>query len=285
MEQLTDGRAPVARITVILLLRNNRVYLEWFLDAMEKLEKRHSNTEFSYAFYENNSTDTTVRLLNKFVNAPVRKNRALLISEKLKDAPTGFSAEDGYHRPKYLGKLRNSFLKRLRPLESDWTWLLDTDIYFPPNVLECMFACQPANNNIAMVTCYTKEVSKVEGQGFECRNHYYDTYSVVDTEDRFFYPLCRFAECARCAEQRALAKVPAIDPKMAVIDVRSAYGGCVLVPSAILNDPIVEWRTTEVCFGELAMCEHVFFCDTIRIASKGGRVVILQNIRDLYWRK
>ncbi len=281
--ELHDGRAPVKSIAVMMLLRNNRTYLEWFLDAMEKLEKRHPSTTFHYAFYENNSSDTTPRMLAKFTNAPVRKKRSILISEKLNHAPSKFVAEDVYHRPKYLGKLRTDMLKRLRPLDTDWTWLLDTDIYFPPNILEQMFACQPSSNNIGIVTCYTKEVKKVEQQGFACEDHYYDTYSIVDIDDRMFYPLCRFPKCTRCAPRRTLTKVPVW--KDDVVDVRTAYGGCVLVPSALMNDPSVEWRTTEVCFGELAMCEHVYFCDTVRLASKGSRVVILQSVQDIYWRK
>lgn len=284
--ELSDGRNAVKSITVMMMLRNNHAYLEWFLPTMETMEKLYSGITFHYAFYENNSTDVTVRMLDKFVKAPVRKNRAILVSEKLDYAPSRFNAADVYHRPKYLGKLRTQFLKSLRPLKTDWTWMLDTDIYFQTSILKDMFTCAPASENIVMVTCNTKQVAKrKDNQGFVSENHYYDSYALVDSEDRMFYPMCRFPECKKCAEKWQQTKMIPYSANTSVLDVRSAYAGCVLIPSELLNNPIVEWRTTEVCFGELAMCEHVFFCDTLRFASGGGRVVVLPQVKDLYWRK
>jgi len=286
-----DRGEQVKSITIMALFRNNRVYLEWLLPMLERMERHyHANhdIEFHYAFYENDSTDVTPKILRKFCNHPNRRQRSLCITDKTNVQQKGFSNESGWERAGYLAKLRNKLISASRPFGTGWCLILDSDIYFELNILEEMFSVNPMDNNIAMITCNTKEVKKIDaptGQPYVCWDHYYDTYAVVEKDDRMFYPLCRFTECSACIEKRKACHLPTHQINANhCIDVRSAFAGCALVPSRLLNKKYVEWKTTEVSFGEMSLCEHVYFCDMIRIASEGGRVVIVNSIKP-FWRK
>lgn len=286
-----DGSKEVKSVMIMAIFRNNRVYLEWLIPMLENIEKHYQakhGIEIHYAFYENDSTDITPKVLRKFCTHPNRRNRSLCITEKNQTRQNGFDNECGWERAGYLAKLRNKLLSKARPIETDWCLILDSDIYFELGILEELFSLNPLDKNIAMLTCNTKEVKKVNaptGQPYVCWEHYYDTYAIVEKDDRMFYPLCRFAECTACAERRASTSLPTntIDAD-GFIDVRSAFAGFALVPSKLLNKKYVEWKTMEICFGEMSACEHVYFCDMLRVASDGGRVVIANNIRP-FWRK
>lgn len=281
----------VQSITLMALFRNNRSYIEWLIPKLESMEKYYSKNhgvQLHYAFYENDSTDTTPRLLQGFTNHPSRRGRSLCITDRLKEAPksVAFENDTGIERTRYLGGLRNKLLAAMRPIKTQWVWMLDSDVYFEIDVLEAMFKCKPLDNNIAVMTSNTKEVKKKaspDGHPYICWEHYYDTYALVDVDDRMFYPLCRFKECIACKDRREKCGLSTYDSN-SVIDVRSAYAGCAIMRGKHLDNPIVQWKTTEVCFGEIAMCEHVYFCDMMHIASDGGRVVIVDDVK-LYWRK
>ncbi len=288
---IQDGRNEVKTITVIALFRNNRIYLEWLLPMFERMEKYYKsnhNIDLHYAVYENDSTDVTPKLLRKFCSHPSRRQRALCITEKNQAQQNGFSNECGWERARYLATLRNKLLSEIRPIRTDWSVIMDSDIYFELNILEDLFDVKPAENNIAMVTCNTKEVKKIDaptGQPYVCWEHYYDTYAVVEEDDRMFYPVCKFAECTACVDHRKMSFLPTYKvTRSGCIDVRSAFAGFALVPSALLNKKEVQWKTTEVSYGEISLCEHVYFCDMLRIASEGGRVVIVNHIKP-FWRK
>lgn len=275
----------VQSITLMAIFRNNRSYVEWLLPKLETMEKFYHGVVLHYAFYENDSTDITPRLLQRFASHPSRQARSLCICDKLKES--SFENDTGVERTRYLGGLRNILLARMRPIQTQWVWMLDSDVYFEIDVLEAMFKCKPLDNNIAVMTCNTKEVQKKpspDGHPYICLQHYYDTYALVDVDDRMFYPLCRFNECVACKERRQKCMLATYDATNNTIDVRSAFAGCAIVRGVHLDNPIVQWKTTEVCFGEIAMCEHVFFCDMVRIASGGGRVVIMNDVKP-YWRK
>jgi hypothetical protein len=286
-----DGQIQVRSITIMALFRNNRVYLEWLLPMLEKMEKHYKSNhdvDLHYAFYENDSTDVTPKVLRKFCGHPSRRHRAMCITEKDQAKQNGFTDECVWDRARYLALLRNKLLSKLRPIGTDWTVIMDSDIFFEVSILENMFSIKPSENNIVMITCNTKEVKKINaptGQPYVCWDHYYDTYAVVEVNDRMFYPVCRFAECTACIEHRKNSHLPTYHvTNNGCIDVRSAFAGFALVPSALLNKKDVQWKTTEVSYGEISLCEHVYFCDMLRIASGGGRIVIANHIKP-FWRK
>jgi hypothetical protein len=290
-KMISDGQNPVKSVTIMALFRNNRVYLEWLLPMLERMEKHYKSNhdiELHYAFYENDSTDVTPKVLRKFCSHPSRRQRCLCLTEKNQTKQNGFSNECGWERAGYLAILRNKLLAKMRPIGTDWLLIMDSDIYFEVTILEEMLSVKPTDKNIAMVTCNTKEVKKQDaptGQPYVCWEHYYDTYAVVEKDDRMFYPICRFAECTACKDQRNASFLPTHHADAnGCIDVRSAFAGLALVPSKLLNKKYVQWRTTEVCYGEMSLCEHVYFCDMINIASEGGRIVIVNHIRP-FWRK
>jgi len=289
---LHDGKNPIRSISILGLLKDNEDYLDWLFPKLKELEAEYA-VEFSYFFYENNSKDTTPQKLRAFMEG--RKGR--LISEKL-DKPHYNTKEYGYERVQFLANLRTNHLKQIREeLDSDWTLIIDSNIYFEKDALTRMMTMDPRSDseNICMLTCNTKEVRKNykfnpinprndnERKPFLSQNHMYDTYAIVDLDNRLAYPFCRFKECQICEHRLAANNMTPYEGN--TIEVRAAFGGFVMIPTAFLKPWYVEWKTTEFRFGELSSCEHIYFCDMIRIASGGGRVVIVQAMDDLQWLK
>jgi hypothetical protein len=138
-----------------------------------------------------------------------------------------------------------------------------------------------------MVTPYTSEIVPTEvlrakGMVIEgdapvvSLNHYYDTFAFSDSDGRNAWPKCVFAQCRMC-------KMDRIKADQQLVDVRSAFGGLCVVRAAPLREhPCVRWSTFEFA-GRFSLCEHVGFCDSLRVATRGGRVVVATRVVDVRW--
>jgi hypothetical protein len=294
--ELHDGINPVRKIAIMGLFKDNSEYLDWLFPQFMLMESMY-DVCFRYFPYENNSKDDTATKWDAFLST--RKGH--LLSECL--TSSYINKEYNFERVKFLAGLRNKLLEasRLEPdfTESDWCLMIDSNVYFEPDTLVRMFALSPCTKNIAMLTACTQEVTKnpafdLESQSADHRSrqpflsycHYYDTYAVVDVDDKLHYPMCRFDKCQICNQRRKHNNVPVYVPdEFGLVDVRSAFAGFVLIPIEYMMPTYVEWRTTEMKFGELSLCEHVYFADMIKIASNKKRIVIASTIDDLNWVK
>ena len=112
------------KISILSLWRNSTKTIHRTLAQLEALEKYHSNVDFSYYFFENDSTDKTPEILNKWLETRNGK----LKSEVL-NAPQ-FKSTGHAERMEYMAIYRNKLLEIARPLDSDYTLIFDSDIIF-----------------------------------------------------------------------------------------------------------------------------------------------------------
>jgi GT2 family glycosyltransferase len=289
MISLHDGAQPVQSVSVLCLVKNNEKWLKYALPRFKQMEGMYS-VRFEYYFFENDSKDQTHSLIDQFLKDG-RIGR--LFTDSL---PAYINTGVNYDRVNRLASLRNRLADAVAPLKTDWTIMLDTDIYFEPATLQKLFACKPAANNIGMVTPYAHEI--VTGAILKAQkkvnvdvpddkvygvNHYYDTFAFVDELDHNFWPNCNFAACKQCKQVRKANPAMLIPADQELVDVRSAFGGFAIVESAILNDTNVRWKTLDL-FGKFSVCEHVAFCDALR-KKYNKRIVVDQRVNNVMWIK
>jgi hypothetical protein len=273
---LHDGEKKIDTIAVMIMVKNNAPYLLYWTQQWEAMERMY-DVQFEYFVFENDSTDDSKTLLELFMQH--RSGR--LISEN--GHSRIINKECNYERVHALADFRNRLLQNVRPLSCDWLLVMDTGIFFEVDILCRMFACQPKTNGIIVHGVNSKQVnaSKKQKGKFVTAHHYYDSYALVDVDDRSYYPLCRFNECTVCPARRG--KLATYDPSLDLIDVRAAFGGFLLVDGNIVNESQLKWRPCEMKYGQLSLTEHIYFCDSARILSGGKRIVVHQHIRDVYW--
>ena len=111
-------------------------------------------------------------------------------------------------------------------------------------------------------------------------NHFYDTYSFLDTKNRSFYPLCPFQKCNICKEHdNTNIRIP---KNLDIVEVHSCFGGLVFIKSDIFNDERIRWDTILYDLaGDKCICEHYLFCDRLRKIA-GKKIIMLQHIDNIY---
>ena len=285
--RLFDGtdNNPITAISILGMYRNDEMYLKYLTKTLTEFEQTY-DVQFSYYFIENNSTDRTREVLKEFM--ATRKGRLLLWNLKKDYKNVG----DGrnYDRIKALAKVRNKLVDSCVPFTTDWCLFIDSNIFFPPDILDNVFtpSREPTKNNIGMMTMYTQQmlipnIHKIKSDRPVLVNHYYDTYPFVDMQDRTHYPYCAFEHCGMCQKHRKGGMNRSlISSSEKTVDVKSAFGGFVFVRGDILNDKRIRWDTFsyEITKDE-SVCEHVFFCDRLRLLS-GKRIVVLLDVNKLY---
>jgi len=290
---LHDGVNQIRNISVLALYRNTGDYMRFASKQFSNWEARY-DCQFTYYFLENDSKDDTREYLTKFFET----HKGKLIAGKL-DKDYVHQGEN-FNRTMTLAKLRNALVDAVVPLESEWTVFVDSNIFFPFDVLERFFAVEPAKNNIGMLTPYTKQIhtiSNLKSFGINVKTPTavsdnqivelkaaFDTFSFHDLEGNTHYPHCLFQKCVLCATARPIAgnTLPTVPESPAVVDVMSAFSGFAVIQSDILTHPRIRWATASFDFtGKMSMCEHVFFCDRLRTVT-GKKVVVVQDIDDLY---
>ena len=271
---LHDGVREVRRVSVLSLVRDNEAWLGYAAGALKALEDTYTDTEFSFFFFENDSVDCTAAAVRAFLEG----RRGALFQES--SLPPYENRGVNFDRVRRLADLRNRLIDHVRPLDSDWTLLLDSDIVFDPRVVGRMFdTVRASGGDIVMVCPYAEEVRVSRSTGaVSDTGHYYDTYAFVDAQDRCHWQRCVFESCGVCPRAPPGTSIPASQD---VVDVRSAFGGFTLVETAALNNPRVRWRALDLP-GGFAVCEHVAFCDALR-ASTGKRVIVAQSARGVRW--
>lgn len=289
----TADRMPSA-VCVIALVRDNADYLPHAFARFEAWER--AGLPLRYYFLENDSLDATAPLLAEFM----RTRRGRLTSRQLAIRYERARSGQNYDRIMPLARMRNFAVDVAMadaPLAADeWTLLLDSEIYFPDDVLDRIFAARgrdPRPDSIGMLTCYTQQLfpsdQMVVGTpapdmpGYVVADHYFDTFAFQDLDHCHHHPYCCFARCRRCALGRPANYPLRIVPEsVAVLDVAAAFGGFALVPTAVLGDERIRWTTYATGFDRArALAEHVVFCDRLRTIA-GKRIVVLQDVDCVY---
>ncbi len=271
----TTESVNTIKISIILLVKNNFEWLK-YLDHKFSIIEKHYHNLFSFEFFifENNSKD----LSNKFLNKVFMRNRKGNIFSK------NFSEEElkkykfddniSIERGSFMAMLRNKLKNMHGKLNSEYTVMIDSDIYFDFNIFFKMIE-KLRNENIAMVTPFVTDFTDTIDGGY---THYYDTLALVTKRKIDFRKvgtLCLFKQCNKCRKLREIRNIKLNDNELLdingengsnLIEVESAFGGFCMIKTKVYNK--CEWGDD--------ICEHFYFCKQVR---KYGNIVIATDIK------
>jgi len=248
------------KITISGIFRNSEVYCYWLIKQLKQMETYYSRRiDLNYAFYENDSIDNTTQILTDFMSTRIDRGR--FISEHL-----GTSFINRYHkelantniRTIRLAECRNRCFDGLHPLDSEWTLIIDSDIYFPINILD-KFLEEYENLR-------SDKIAMLLANGLNSDGYYYDEWAFRDVSGH---------RCNKGLLQHRFERIDIFclnekDRHNWVIGkpvkVMSGFGGCGFVRSNLLEHS--RWTTPKEC-------EHIEFCKNLR---EHGDIYICPNI-------
>lgn len=281
MKNLYDQEGPISQITIAMLCRDSAPYLKKIIPTLEKIEESY-RVNFSYIFLENDSKDSTKKIITSFLLGRC----GVLIH------PDSDTQLDNLPRTEKMAALRNQAKNNISA-DSSWVMLLDTDIYFEESILENLFQHLTKNQDIGMLCANGIEVIKKHGfrkfkrrfrdvkevinvgnkHTFLTQHHYYDTYAFRDSNGNQFWPSCTFHRCHKCntsKDQKSTANLEIV---------KSAFGGIALIHPSIISNPLINWSG----YSEegKTQCEHVAFCKAIY--DHTNFLVAIARDAECYW--
>ncbi|NBP66054.1 MAG: glycosyltransferase, partial [Bacteroidetes bacterium] len=253
------------KIAVLLLVRNNEVYLQHLFTFL-------NDSPYSFYIYENNSTDNTVEICNQFLlNHPGK-----LWSENLNEDE--FMVEGTqFERIERITNARNKLLDYVKDDIKlfDWCLFIDTDIFFDNNTISNILS--RVTDNGVMYCCNALEVLQKnnadnlpENVNFITERHYYDTFAYVNNNNIMCYPYCTNTDCLYnyCKQRTITVSEP-------TEIVRSAWGGLVLIKTSVFNHNYIKWKPLMLKDNN-SLCEHIYFCDMV------GTIGDIIRFNDIY---
>lgn len=232
------------------MFRDSESYIQEALKRLDLLEE-HTEAAFEYFFYENDSEDNTVGILTDWL----KNKEGSLLSENL--GRPKFSQSSSVERQVLMTDYRSRLLNNCKPLESDFSFLLDSDVIYEPNIINRYIAFLNDHTDVVMVTPNIKQ--NIKCKMFDgTKDSYYDSWALVDTNGNLgmtwaynpFY------------SQEDRSNWDSNQP----VKVNSAFGGCPLIKTEVLNE--IHWATE-------GGCEHWHFC---KMAREYGDVVVVPDI-------
>ena len=240
-----DGKL---RISVVSLFRENERYVEPFGEMWRAVEEAFEDRlEIRYYIYENDSTDSTARLLTEFM-----RGREGALETATEESPRELVQEVSVRRGTKMAELRNNWKGR-HELRSDYTIILDTDVVFSPTTISKLLEAALTSPN-TMVTPFCLCVTRSED------GHYYDTLALVG-KDGATSKSCPFAECKRCH-----GKGRHTHRRGERFEVASAFGCVAILPTSLYS----------MSTFAPGVCEHHGFCASVR--ANGGKVIVASDI-------
>ncbi len=237
------------KISVFSLWRDSEKYINRTLNQLEEIEKNYPAIEFSYFFYENDSSDDTFSHLNKWME----KRKGLFFSEKL-----NFDREQFVITPSRMQKMayfRNKMINLCRFIKTDYSIIFDSDVIFKPVVIQQFLS--KIDEETAMYTPNIKQ--NIVCKWCNCgKNSYYDVAALKDVFDHQGLCWSHNPFINIFDRQKFELEQP--------IEVKSAFGGFAFFKSNVLN--FCNWATD-------IKCEHISFCDDIR---KFGKIKLYPDI-------
>lgn len=230
------------RISVFSLFRNSEPYLKKCLSQLESLELS-TDADFSYFFYENDSTDNTVSILKSWI----KNKKGRLLSETLGKKKFGSTLDP--ERMILMSEIRNK-MKSICEIETDYSLIFDSDITFKSNTVNQFLKFNNLDHcdypNYSMLTSNIRQdVPCKMGSGKQ--DSYYDSSCLFDLNktncmtwsDNPFYETSD--------RDNFENNLP--------IEIYRGFGSMAFLPSPLLHK--VKWQSN----GE---SEHWSFCDQLR---------------------
>mgnify|MGYP005830512741 CR=1 FL=1 len=236
------------KITVISLFRDSEPDIHNCLSRLEDLE-RNTDAEFEYSFYENDSVDNTREILKKWIEG----RDGFLTFEDL-NAPK-FSNTASDQRNYLMTDYRNKSLNAIKPIDSDFSIVFDSDVIFDENIVNLFFSYM--EDDIAMVT--PNVLQNINCKMFDSqKKSYYDSYALIDKDMNngmtwASNPFYRKEDRENWDNGKP-------------VEVFSAFGGFIMLRSKILNK--VQWYTE-------GHCEHWSLCSQV---GKFGKILVIPRI-------
>ena len=259
------------KISICLAIRNGEKYMLYLDELFSKIENTYKDFIFEFFIYENNSTDNTKFLIEKFA---LNRNCKYLLEDIENNT---MKSEINYQRGIHMSNIRNKLKDFHGILDSDYVLLFDCDVVFLPNTLEQLLNTinntpdNIPNNKIVMVSpfciCYHYYIKNNKSI------HYYDTLAVISNVNIAFnhtFNTCLFKKCIKCMNiRKKINRV--INPKYLfdddkLISVKSCFGSLSLIKTDVYNK--VKWGNS--------ICEHHSFCKQV---NEYGDIVINPNIK------
>jgi hypothetical protein len=239
------------KISIFSLFRDSESYIHDCLSALDDVESA-TNADFEYFFYENDSKDNTASILENWI----KNKEGKLKSEDVNEQSYGSTLEP--NRMIKMARIRNKMAELGKPVNSDYTVVIDSDLIFSKNIINDFLKYKDLD--FSMLTPNVRQTVPCK-MGSESKTSYYDSLSLFDTEnnscmtwsDNPFYE-----DCDR-------VKFESGEP----IHVNRAFGGFVFIKSDFFNQ--VKWES----IGNL---EHWALCDQL---NKYGKIYFLPKIKPL----
>ena len=266
-------------ITIICLFRDNENILNNFLHQFIECEEYYKQYIFEYVFYENDSVDKTLTLLQEFLHA----RNGYVISDILRTEKYGDTME--LERVKNMSYYRNQSIKKRADFTSDWTMVIDTDIYFEKDIIHRFIDTYNTllrNNNNQTIGMLLPNGLDIN---IECKNrayhkcnmyHYYDTWAFIDRENNNYLEYGEDnGKQSRCNPFKYCDKDIQDWYNDMPVEVHSGFGGLFFMPTHILQNKDVFWSYFDFKFDKNGGCEHWLFCKRVR---KYGKIYICPNV-------
>lgn len=236
------------KITVLSLFRDSEKTIHDCLQRLERLEVS-TNATFEYSFYENDSLDNTKIILEGWI----KSRDGYLISETL-GAPK-FSSTSSRQRNELMCYYRNKSLNSIKPMDSDYTVVFDSDVAFDENIINDYIPffkdddIMATPNVLQNINCKMFDSTK---------KSYYDSYALIDRDGNNGMTWSSNPFYRNDDREKWDSGFP--------VAVKSAFGGFVMIRSEAMNHS--SWKTD-------GHCEHWGLCSDL---SKFGKILIIPEI-------
>lgn len=237
------------RICVFSLFRDSEDYLDRCLKQLEDMEKQ-TDAKFTYFFYENDSKDNTVSILNNWIKA--RKGK--LLSEKL--GTKKFGSIGNRERMVNLSSYRNKMVKLSEGIDSEYSIIFDSDVIFKGNIVNQFL--EHKDLNFSMLTPNIRQNIPCK-MGSKSKTSYYDSSILFDIDGQ---PSMTWSDNPFYNDGDR-KKFKSGQP----IKVKSSFGSFALVKSEYLKH--CRWNS----MGE---SEHLSFCHSL---NKFAPIYLLPKIK------
>lgn len=255
------------KISIVCLVKNNENWFEYFSRYISKIEST-KDFIFEYFFYENNSSDNSKKLVEKFMKIRSGKYLCENIDNTIK-----WISQISIERGIWMTYLRDAIKKMHGILNSEYTFLLDTNIVLDSNTFN-NFVKTFEDNTISVVSPYTT-------YNRSSHNHYYDSLALFTLSGLNYINTgntCPFKHCKSCIKHRITKGIQIdenhlLDINNRIIDVYVVFGGCSMYLTKYYN--LYDYSCTELVKKQM-VCEHYHFVEKFK---ENGRIVINTDIK------
>jgi len=242
------------KISIFSLFRDSEPHLPRCLDQLDSLES-NTNAEFSYFFYENDSSDNTVEILKKWI----ANKSGNFASEKLSKPKFGSTLDP--ERMILMSQVRNKMLS-LCDAKTDYSLVFDSDLIFEPTVINDFLKFNNLDHidypNYSMLTANVRQnVPCKMGSGKQ--DSYYDSSCLFDINK---------VNCMTWSDNPFYENQDRMDfASNLPVHIYRGFGSMAFLKTEILKK--VNWDSN----GE---SEHWSFCDQLR---NYGRIYLMPNVK------